>query len=79
MGIFAGGFGRRESMAWLQASRALGKSMASPARPTLVRLDPVLFSSLEEFLGFELHLHEVHTPLPVSWGASDHTACLADD
>lgn len=66
-------------MVWLQAGRTLGKSTACPARPTLFWLNPVLFSSRKEFPGFELYLPEVHSPLPVTGEAADHTVCLADD
>lgn len=63
-------------MAWLQASRTLGKNMACPARPALMGLNPVLFSSLAEFPGFEWRLPAAHTPLPAAGEAADHMVCL---
>lgn len=79
MGIFPGGFGRRETMVWLQAGRTLGKITACCAIPALFWVKPCFISILKEFPGFELHLPKVHTPLPVTGEAADHTACLAED
>lgn len=76
MGIFAGGLGKRVTMAWLQASRTLGKNMACPARPALMGVNPVLFSSLAEFPGFESRLPAALTPLPAAGEAADHMVCL---
>lgn len=63
---------RREAIAWLQAGRTLKKNTACLARPALFWLNPVLFSSLEVFPGFELHLPKAHTPLPATGEAADH-------
>lgn len=51
-------------MAWLQAGRTRRKRVACPARPALFWLNLVLFSSLEEFPGFELHLPGVQHSAP---------------
>lgn len=40
VGIFPGGFGRRETMVWLQAGRTLGKITACRAIPALFWVKP---------------------------------------
>lgn len=75
-GHFCRRFGKRETMSCLQASRTLGKNMACPASPALMWVNPVLFSSLGEFPGFESHLPAAHTSLLVTGEAADRTVCL---